>query len=67
MLRAGVADKCIAPALWRCTGCGQLNCKRHRIELDDPSICNQCTNTMMRFTERRASRRREEPTIFAAG
>jgi hypothetical protein len=67
-LRAGVPDKCIEPALWRCTGCGQLNCKRHRIQLEHPSICNRCTNaTMMRFTERRASRRKEEPRIFAAG
>jgi formylmethanofuran dehydrogenase subunit E len=66
-IRRGVSEKCVTPALWRCTGCGQLNCQRHRVELDDPSLCNHCTSTMVRFVSRRISRRREEPPIFARG
>jgi hypothetical protein len=66
-VRYGVSEICIEPALWRCTGCGQLNCKRHRVELDDPSICNHCTNTMVRFTIRRAGRRKDQPPIIARG
>jgi len=64
-VRQGISDKCATPALWRCTGCGQLNCQQHRVQLDDPSICNYCTSTMVRFTPRRISRRKEQPPIFA--
>jgi hypothetical protein len=66
-VRHGVPDKCVTPALWRCTGCGQLNCRQHRVQLDDPSICNQCTSTMVRFINRSGSRRQEQPPIFARG
>jgi hypothetical protein len=66
-LRHGVPDKCVAPALWRCAGCGQLNCRQHRVQLDDPTICNQCRSTMVRFTTRRNSRRQGPPPIFARG
>jgi predicted Zn-ribbon and HTH transcriptional regulator len=66
-LSHGSAVPCVTPALWRCTGCGQLNCKRHRVQLEDPSMCNHCKSTMVLFRVRRISRRKDQPQIFARG